>query len=84
MTEFGTDHWSLVQFKALQPTDGFKFYMYCEGDDVVIREHAIFVVGAKYYFTLSENKKSVTVACNQWINEGSGLCVLVSIPHKQA
>lgn len=83
VTEFGTDHWSLVQFKALQPTDGFKFHMRCEGA-IEIREHAIFVVGAKYYLTLPEGNKSITVACNQWINEGSGLCVLVSISHTLA
>ena len=79
VTEYGTDHWALIQFKALQPTDGFKFYMRCDGG-VEIREHAIFVVGAKYYLHLSDDKKSITVSCNQWINEGSGLCVLVSIP----
>lgn len=85
VTEFGTDHWSLMQFKALQPTDGFKFYMRCD-DDVEIREHAIFVVGAKYYLSVASDKKSISVACNQWINEGSGLCVLVAIPQpsKQA
>lgn len=79
VTEFGTDHWSLMQFKALQPTDGFKFYMRCD-ESVEIREHAIFVVGAKYYLSLTSDKKSISVACNQWINEGSGLCVLVAIP----
>lgn len=76
VTEYGTDHWELIQFKALQPTDGFKFCMRCEGD-LVIREHAIFVVGAKYYLS-NDDEKSFTVSCNQWINEGSGLCVLVS------
>lgn len=25
VTEYGSDHWSLITFKALQPTDGFKF-----------------------------------------------------------
>lgn len=79
VTEFGTDHWSLMQFKALQPTDGFKFYIRCD-DSIEIREHAIFVVGAKYYLSLTPDKKSISVACNQWINEGSGLCVLVAIP----
>ena len=81
VTEFGTDHWSMMQFKALQPTDGFKFYMRCDGN-IEIREHAIFVVGAKYYLALGDDKKSITVACNQWINEGSGLCVLVAIPQQ--
>lgn len=79
VTEYGTDHWTLIQFKALQPTDGFKFYMRCD-DNIEIKDHAIFVVGAKYYLELAVDKKSLSVSCNQWINEGSGLCVLVATP----
>lgn len=77
--EHGSDHWKLIQFKALQPTDGFKFSVYCEGD-IRVKEHAIFVVGAEYYIDLPEDRKFITISCNQWINEGTGLCVLVSIP----
>lgn len=79
--EFGADHWKMVQFKALQPTDGFKFSLRCESD-ITIQEHAIFVVGAKYYLNLSEDRKYISVSCNQWVNEGTGLCVLTSIPHE--
>lgn len=79
--EYGNDHWKLIQFKALQPTDGFKFHLHCE-DNLEIKDHSIFVVGAKYYFDLSDDYRSVTVTCNQWVNEGTGLGVLVSIPHE--
>lgn len=78
--EYGEDHWKMIQFKALQPTDGFKFQLRCEGA-VTVKEHAIFVVGAKYYLRQSENGDFFSVACNQWVNEGTGLCVLVSLPH---
>lgn len=81
VTEYGYNHWKLIQFKALQPTDGFKFHIHCDGDLEIV-EHAIFVVGAKYYLQESENKKDFSVSCNQWINEGTGLCVLISIPHE--
>ena len=80
VTEYGTDHWSLITFKALQPTDGFKFYLHCE-DEVIIREHAVFVVGAAYYIEPSSDRKTIGIGCNQWINEGSGLSIIVSIPH---
>lgn len=80
VTEYGNDHWNSIQFKALQPTDGFKFQLRCK-DPISIRDHAIFVVGAKYYLYTSEDKKTFNVSCNQWINEGTGLNVLVSIPH---
>lgn len=81
--EYGNDHWKLLQFKALQPTDGFRFHIQCDGD-IRIQEHAIFVVGAKYHLEQSEDKRAVTFTCNQWVNEGSGLCVLVSVPHEGA
>lgn len=80
VTEFGDDHWSLVQFKALQPTDGFTFSIFCE-DQIRIRTHAIYVVGAKYYIVESDDKKSFHLTCNQWINEGSGVSVVVAVPH---
>ena len=81
VTDYGTDHWKLIQFKALQPTDGFKFQIRCD-DDLVVQEHAIFVVGAKYYLNTPTDKKFISISCNQWVNEGTGLCVLVSIPHQ--
>ena len=79
LTEFGTDHWKMLQFKALQPTDGFRFHLNCQ-DGIRIKEHAIFVVGAKYHLELPDNKQTITFTCNQWVNEGTGLCVLVAIP----
>ncbi|WP_226396811.1 hypothetical protein [Haemophilus sp. Marseille-Q0026] len=66
----------LLQFKALQPTNGFKFNLECS-ENLQIRNHAVFVVNAKHYETLSEDKKSITISCNQWINEGSGVCVSI-------
>jgi hypothetical protein len=80
VTEYGSDHWSLITFKALQPTDGFKFYLHCD-ENVLIREHAVFVVGASYYIETNKNKKSIAIGCNQWINEGSGLSIVISTPH---
>ena len=80
VTEHGDDHWKLIQFKALQPTDGFRFQVHCDGN-INITDHSIFVVGAKSYLHTSNGEKKFSVSCNQWINEGTGLCVLVSIPH---
>jgi len=79
LTEFGKDHWKLIQFKALQPTDGFRFQLYCE-NNIIIQEHSIFVVGAKYQLDMNDRKDTISFSCNQWVNEGTGICVLVSIP----
>jgi len=80
LTEYGKDHWKLIQFKALQPTDGFRFRLHCE-ENIKVQEHSIFVVGAKYQLNINEEKNSITFSCNQWVNEGTGICVLVSIPN---
>lgn len=77
--EYGNDHWILYPFKALQPTDGFKFHLHCE-DGVLVRHHSIFVVDASYYFDISDDGREISITCNQWINEGSGLTILASIP----
>lgn len=74
--EIGGKKEQLVQFMALQPTDGFRFELRCE-DNISIIDKAIFVVGAKYYVDLSEDKKNITITCNQWINEGSGISILI-------
>ncbi len=79
VTEYGSDHWLLLQFQALQPTDGFSFHLRCE-DRLEIRDHDIFVFGANYFVDRADYKE-ISISCNQWINEGSGLVVLVSIPH---
>lgn len=78
ITEYGYDHWNLIKFKALQPTDGFQFHLHCD-DDIGIREHCVFVVGSTY-FVDKDSKNQLSISCNQWINEGSGLTVLVAIP----
>ena len=78
--EFGGDHWALLSFKALQPTDGFKFYLKCS-EEIVVKEFSVFVVGATYDVQQSDDKKEITISCNQWINEGSGLSILIGIPH---
>jgi hypothetical protein len=79
ITEYGTDHWKLIQFKALQPTDGFRFHIHCDSG-ILVREHATFVVGATYHLECADDRTSLSFTCNQWVNEGTGLCVLVSTP----
>jgi len=53
--------------------------LHCDGE-IKIKAHAIFVVGAKYYLEISEDEKTMTISCNQWVNEGTGLCIIVSMP----
>ena len=77
--EFGSVNSFLYSFKALQPTDGFKLHLFCQ-DSLFIKSHAVFVVGANYYLDVDESKKSLTITCNQWINEGTGIAILIALP----
>jgi hypothetical protein len=79
MTGFGFDHWWMLNFKAMQPTDGFSFSLTCD-DDIKIKKYAVFVVGATYNIH-KENDYFIKLTCHQWINEGSGLSLLIAAPH---
>lgn len=74
--EIGTQSSLLLEFKALQPTNGFKFSLECD-NDLKIEDHAVFVVNAKHYENIDEEHQNLSITCNQWINEGSGLCVSI-------
>lgn len=74
--EMGGENEQLLQFTALQPTDGFRFELHCE-NSICIVDKAIFVVGTQYYVDLSDDKKNITITCNQWINEGSGIAIML-------
>ena len=79
MTEKGKDHWAMYSFSALMPTDGFKHHLRCE-DGLIINDFSTFIHGAKLYVDkLSPNE--IRISCNEWINEGTGLSILVSLPH---
>lgn len=74
--EIGTQGSLLLEFTALQPTNGFKFILECH-DNLKIEDHAVFVVNAKHYENIDEAHQNLSITCNQWINEGSGLCVSI-------
>ncbi|MFA6148240.1 MAG: hypothetical protein WC899_08535 [bacterium] len=79
--EYGEDHWMMLTFQAMQPTDSFKFSLRCE-DGLIIGSNDTFVFGAEFHIETNTRKDYISFSCNQWINEGTGLAVLINIPHK--
>jgi hypothetical protein len=79
MKEVGFDHWIMLSFSALMPTDGFNHHLRCEGG-LVVNAFQTFIYGAKFYVDRLSNAEIVT-SCNEWINEGTGLSILVAFPH---
>lgn len=80
MTEAGADHWIMLSFAALIPTDGFRHTLKCQ-DGLVINAYHTFIHGAKFYVD-KPSSKEMTASCNEWINEGTGLSILISLPHQ--
>lgn len=80
VTEFGSDHWFMFTFKALQPTDGFRFHLACE-DELEIRAYSVFDTGKAYHVDKTGTHE-LNINCFQWIKEGVGLSALISYPHQ--
>lgn len=79
--EYGFNHWMNVFFKAEQATDGFKLTVMSDEDLTIKSQVIIFDVGHHYHVDYISNKE-VHVSCHQWLNEGSGLSLIVSKPEK--
>lgn len=77
MIEYGHDHWLNVNFKALQPTDGFQLNVYCH-NKVRIQENIVFEASDIFNSVISEDRRELNVSCYQWVNEGTGLSCIVS------
>lgn len=77
--EYGLDHWFMFTFKALQPTDGFRLNLICV-NGLEVRKHCVFDDGNAYHVD-SNGKNELNIACHQWIKEGVGVSILISIPH---
>lgn len=78
MIEPGFDHWKMLSFSALQPTDGFRHYLRCE-DGLEIKDFHTFIHGAQIYVD-RKGCNEITASCNEWVNEGTGLSILISFP----
>lgn len=79
MSEAGSDHWNMLSFSALMPTDGFKHSLTCH-NNLKINQYHTFIHGAQYYVDKTTDDNMV-VTCTEWINEGTGISILISLPH---
>lgn len=80
VTEVGSDHWCLLTFNNLQPTNNFQLFLHCDVN-VEIKKYSVFFVDAEYMVDLSTNRKKIHISTNQWINQGTGLAILLALPH---
>jgi hypothetical protein len=65
MTEAGSDHWIMLSFSALMPTDGFKHTLRCENNLRIASSHT-FIHGAQFYVDKPSDTE-ITTSCNEWI-----------------
>lgn len=76
LVEYGHDHWIQQTFQALEPTDGFRFRLECR-DSLEIVAQDTFIHGAEFHVDQPSNK-IILFSCDEWMNEGSGLAVVVA------
>ncbi|MBA3313289.1 MAG: hypothetical protein H0T47_08375 [Planctomycetaceae bacterium] len=83
VTQRGFDHWILIGFQALLPTDGFRFQVECEWP-LSIRSDEVFIHGADWHKDPNESFGSsrLSISCQQWIDQGSGVSVLIGVEHE--
>ena len=83
MIERGHDHWIMPGFQALQPTDGFRFHLECDAP-LKIQEEQTFIHGAEWHKDPEEveGESRMSIVCQQWIDQGSGVSAVVSMPHE--
>lgn len=77
--EYGYNHWMNVFFKAEQATDGFKMSVTCD-DNLTIKTNILFDVGHNYHVDKNDLNNEIHISCHQWINEGSGVAMIISKP----
>lgn len=76
--EYGFDHWMAFKFLVFQPTDGINFEIKCN-DSIKIKERIIYDLQSKYHISVNEDSR-YKISSHQWIEEGSGLMIIVSKP----
>ena len=83
-TQYGHDHWIVIGFQALLPTDGFRFHLECD-EPLRIQEEETFVHGAAWHKDPKEveGQSAMSLVCQQWIERGSGVSIVVSMPHSE-
>lgn len=80
--EYGFNHWMNVFFKAEQATDGFKMTINTDEQLTIKSKVIVFDVGHNYHVDYTSDKE-VHISCHQWLNEGSGVSLIVSKPEIQ-
>lgn len=78
--EYGHDHWLAFQFLIMQPTDGFNFKLRCE-KDITIKDTMYFDMSNDYNI-LEHTDNTISLSNYRWMQERSGLMIVVSRPEK--
>lgn len=81
--EEGYDHWTTFNWSSLTPYDGIDFVLKCYGN-LTIKEYFLFDEGDSYNVDLNENKNTMSIISNVWINSYTGFTIVVSETKEQS
>jgi len=77
------DHWANLALKLEIPTHGLEFSVRCH-DGIEIREVNVFSGSEAFDIYNEESITKRKISCKGWLNEGTGLHVIVAKPHASA
>ena len=75
IVEYGEDHWHLFTFRCSQACDKLSMIISCN-DDLIIRK--IIPYGNVENFSIDKQDNKIIVNCNDWLNPGLGLSILIA------
>ena len=82
--EYGYDHWALLTWMSIYPTNGISYKIICK-DNLIIKEKMIFDDQRGLYSTRAErnDKNQITeysINCDEWTDPYTGFSLVISEP----
>jgi len=77
ITEYGNDHWHLFTLRTTQPCDKFSIHLTCEGD-LMIKKYIPFGKINSFNIDCQKENKVISIFCNEWMEAGLGVAVLIA------
>jgi hypothetical protein len=79
ITEFGNDHWHLYTFRIIHPCDKFSIALSCQ-DGLIIKKTIPFGKIDSFIIDCRDENRIITILCNEWLEAGSGVAILIAKP----
>ncbi|MBF0329953.1 MAG: hypothetical protein HQL10_12405 [Nitrospirae bacterium] len=77
LVEYGVDHWHLYTYRAKTPCDKLNISLMCR-DGLEVKKVVTYGRGSNFKIDKSTDNSRVTVSCNDWLEPGFGVAILLA------